>query len=118
MAETEFNWHDDGHVIHVRLEKDSVSVVSGLCPYGGRKDTPCYHEGINGCVVNYFVSMYGIDVNVGVADAAGTLPISWSYGGNSWEIDSATCWIIPNNDPNFATWAENERLSNQEKSNG
>ena len=114
MPELDFNWRDDGHSIHVRLEKDTIS-VQGSCPFGGRKGSPCHHEGINDCVVRYFVNMYGIDVNVGVADAAGSMPVSWSYGGNQWEVDSSTCWIMPNADSNFAAWAENERENNKEQ---
>lgn len=105
----ELVWHDDGHQIYMRLEKSLVRVNPMDCPFEDSEEAFCYHMGVGGCAVRFFIQMYGLDVNVGVADPMSEMPISWAMQGDKVAIDQAQVWIIPNHDPQFAAFLEAER---------
>jgi len=111
----ELLWHDDGHQIYLRLEKSLVRVSPMDCPFQEAPDAACYHVGISGCSVKYFVQMYGLDVNVGVADPVAEMPISWAIQGDAYSIDHTQVWIIPNSDTQFAAFLETQRAEDDDE---
>ena len=103
-------WNDDGHALILRLEQADITVAAAPCPFDeAKEDAACYHKGIAGCIVNYFVQMYGLEVNIGVAQPAGHMPILWTAHGDDYDIDSAQVWIIPEEDEYMSDWLEIER---------
>lgn len=110
----ELVWHNDGHKIYLQLEKATVSVVPLGCPFDEDPSAPCYHKGLGGCAVRYFVQMYGLDVNVGIADPMAEMPISWTLQGDGYSVDRAQLWIIPNNDIQFMGFLESQKSKTNE----
>lgn len=92
-------WHNDGHAIHLRLEKSTVSVVDVECP--GVPE--CQHDYV-GCLVKFFAMRFGLECNVGIADPAGRMGIAWTVVGDPRDIDLCQVWIIPIDDEAFAAW--------------
>lgn len=108
MSELEAVWHNDGHEIKVTLEQQHVHVALSECPNNHKPNTACYHEDVNGCVVDYFVELFGIECNVGTAPATNPLPIAWAYVGTSRNLEKTQVWIIPSNDDAFAAWFDDQ----------
>ena len=100
----EMKWNVDGHRLLLTVNKSSIDIAPSICPHGGVTGSPCYHEGINGCAVNYFINVYGLETNHGTAAASETLEVAWSMDGSQWDIDLVEFSMIPVNDPNFADW--------------
>ena len=100
----ELSWNVDGHRILVNINQNEVDITPSICPHGATEDAPCYHEGISGCVVNYFVNTYGLEVNTGVVAAQPSIEIAWAMSGSKWEVDLVDLKIIPVDDPNFSDW--------------
>lgn len=104
-------WHDDGHAIYLRLEKSKLRVSPMPCPHDEHKDSACYHAVYGGCVVNYFVQMFGLDCNVGVADPAPELAIAWARQGDPYDIDATQVWVVPTTDDNFQSFVAAQTAS-------
>lgn len=93
-------WHNDGHALHLMLNK-SLLVVTGVdCP--GAEE--CSHPQVD-CIVQHFVYTYGLECNVGVVEPHPKLDIAWTLSGDAHDIDACQVWIIPSNDEAFAAWA-------------
>lgn len=92
-------WHNDGHVLHLMLNKSQLVIVDIDCP--GSKE--CAHERV-GCIVEYFVYTYGLECNVGVVKPHPQLRIAWTVNGDTHDIDACQVWIIPSEDEAFAAW--------------
>jgi hypothetical protein len=105
----ELKWHDDGHSIYLRLEQSNLRVSPMPCPHDESPEADCFHKGLGGCLVRYFVQMYGLDVNVGVADPEAEMLISWARQGDDYSLDDVQVWIIPNTDTRFAEFLEAQR---------
>lgn len=92
-------WHNDGHAMHLRLDKTELGIVQVDCPGTGE----CAHEQV-GCLVKFFLLRFGLECNVGIAEPAGVMPIAWTLVGDTYDIDTCQVWIIPTNDEAFAAW--------------
>ena len=99
---TEADWHNDGHRVSLRLDGSGVGVNLIFCP-GGRKTGLCQHR-TGRCVVDWFVSTYGLECNVGQAAARPELEIAWTLLGDDLELESCQLWFLPVDDPAFASW--------------
>ena len=106
MTSAEMKWHDDGHEIWLELNRSELSVLGVRCP-NHSSDAPCRPRGT--CVVEYFVGVYGLEVNVGTCEPAGTIQVAWSLVGDAYDLDTCQCWVIPVTDDVFASWATTQR---------
>lgn len=104
MPVIELDWHCDGHFISLYLDKSSVAVSSTVCPHGAVSSAECFHVGIQGCMVNYFVTMYGLETNQGSCPASPTIEVAWASNGSEWDIDSTDFRMIPVADAAFNDW--------------
>lgn len=101
----EVEWHVDGHRILLNINKTNIDIAPSICPHGNSDDAPCYHEGISGCMVNYFINVFGLECNIGTVPADSSLEIAWAtVEDNKWEIDLVDLCVIPVTDPYFADW--------------
>jgi hypothetical protein len=104
-------WHDDGHQIHLELNKSEVLITSVSCPHTGA----CGHAEAS-CVVDHFVRLYGLDCNVGVAPIESDMKIAWTMIGPANSLEMCQLWIIPCADYVWHAWSESEKSSSS--SNG
>ena len=94
-------WHNDGHVLCLRLEHQQVNVAEVRCPdHEGRA---CAHDDTD-CVVRHFVNRFGLECNVGVCDAAAEVEVAWHLAGDARDLDAAQVWVMPVTDDAFAAW--------------
>lgn len=97
-------WHNDGHYLVLQINKSVLEITKVHCPWSDVTDGPCRHNDAD-CVVQWFLTTYGMECNVGVAKPAETLPVAWTFLGEAHK-DLATCqvWIIPVDDEAFSAW--------------
>lgn len=107
----ELKWNVDNHKISLYVKKSEFVVSSVLCPYLGDSDAACYHRGIDGCLVGYFVNTFGLETNTGSVPASEFIDIAWCSEGSSWDIDLVQFLMIPVNDPYFKDWYESVSIS-------
>lgn len=100
-------WHDDGHVLHLRLERSVLVVDAVVCPHGVDAERPCAQG--NGCVVEWFVGVYGLDCHVGVCPPRPALEVAWTLVGEPGDLDAAQVWVISTDDEAFAAWLTSQR---------
>lgn len=89
------NFVEDGHVIHVTWDRDSLDISYVECP----------HEGVNAvcnrlrqhCVVKSFFAVYGTALNIGRISVNGPIEIAWLPIPGECDIDRefSGIWIIP-----------------------
>ena len=101
---SEFVWHVDGHHILLNIDRDHLQVTAGPCPFGQSEDADCYHAGVGGCVVAYFVNNYGLDTNGGVAAPTPLMEIAWHSEGNPWEPELVNFTMMLVVDTQFDNW--------------
>ena len=100
---TTMMWHNDGHVIFLKLDKNSVVISKVQCPYETNLEAACQVSGI--CIVRSFLDRYGLECNVGTIAVKSELPIAWSLVGNpATGLEACQVWIIPIEDEFFASW--------------
>ena len=106
--ENEITWHNDGHVVSLRIEKNLL-VISGVkCPHAEEDLKPC-HFTDDGCAVKWFLMVYGLECNVGVVEPFPELEIAWSMVGNPLEgLAACQVWVIPIKDEFFSAWVESQ----------
>jgi hypothetical protein len=114
MNTSEMVWHDDGHSIVLQISKSELKILAINCPHKESESSPCSHPD-SPCVVEWFVSRYGFDCNVGVCAPEPVLDVAWSYiGDRHREIEAGQVWIIPKNDEAFAAWLISQKTDEQE----
>lgn len=91
-------WHNDGHAMHLRLDKDQLSIIQVDCP--GTEE--CQIN--SGCIVTWFLNRYGLECNVGIASPSAIMQIAWSISGDNSDPDLCQVWVIPIDDEAFAAW--------------
>ena len=101
MSNDVMTWHDDGHIIKLRINKSELEIVDIICP--NQEDSKCL-DSIHGCVVKYFVSRFGLECNAGSCDATDSMEICWTLIGDSRVIDECQLWFMPKKDEVFAAW--------------
>ena len=92
-------WHNDGHVLFLELNRAEVVVQMVSCPGEGE----CQHPR-HGCLVQFFVTRFGLECNVGVCPPSAEMPIAWMFTGDTYDVDAAQVWIIPTIDEAFSAW--------------
>ena len=95
----EANWHNDGHVMHLELNKAETNITSVSCPDRGE----CFHREV-GCMVQHFLDVYGLECNVGVTTMAADVPVAWTLIGKEADLDACQMWVIPTADEFFQAW--------------
>jgi hypothetical protein len=95
----EMEWHNDGHSIELSLDGSEVKISTTHCPNKGA----CKHQDA-ACVVDWFLQMYGIEVNVGACEITGNIPIAWTFIPHNAGLEFSRLWIIPTDDISFAAW--------------
>lgn len=101
VSDTEMLWHNDGHAIYLRLNRSEVEVVGVDCH--AISGAPCLNERY-GCIVKHFISIYGLECNVGVAPVNEHMEICWSLVGDPFDVESSQLWFVPLNDEAFKGW--------------
>lgn len=101
MADTELLWHTDGHSIRMRLNKTDVEIIETICP--NHETAECKNARV-GCIVQFFISRYGFECNVGVCPMQEVLEISWSLSGDVNDPEACQLWFVPMNDEAFHAW--------------
>lgn len=96
-------WHNDHHAIHLRLDKDQLTITQVDCPGENHETTPAC-GGVNDCIVSWFLLRFGLECNVGIAPPSAVMPIAWSVVGDATDLDNCQVWIIPIEDEAFAAW--------------
>ena len=99
IVESNSVWHNDGHVIHLELNRSNVVITHIECP----ASEECRHEHY-GCMVTWFLEQFGLECNVGIGPAASEIQIAWMLSGDSHDLEAAQIWVIPVNDEAFAAW--------------
>lgn len=99
-------WHDDGHTMHLEIRGPELVIWKVTCPHEGKgPESPCYSHRVDGhCVVNYFINVYGLDVNQGSTSAASEIQFAWTLVGDQNDLDASQIWIIPVEDPTYSAW--------------
>jgi len=100
----ELQWNVDGHRLILTVNKSEVTVIPNICPHGNAPDSPCYHAGIESCLVNYFIHNYGLETNHGIVRADENIEIAWAMSGSPWDIDLVEFHMMPVADAHFADW--------------
>lgn len=95
-------WHVDNHVADLLISSSELMVIPRSCPNQDKPDPECWIQGR--CIFEYFVSIYGLDLNVGSIPAAPHVEFAWALDGDQWDIDGAQLWIIPVEDASFGPW--------------
>lgn len=109
-------WHDDGHVLHLRLDRATLTVEEVSCPNVKKDpDFPCHHR-VAECLVKRFVGLYGLDCHVGVCTPTSALRVAWTLVGNGEDLDASQVWVISTQDEAFAAWLITQRGSSTDPS--
>jgi len=101
INDSEMLWHNDGHKLFLQINKSELEIVDVYCPNTGGGD--CRHERY-GCIVEFFVTRFGLDCNVGVCPAKESLTICWSLVGDKYDVEAAQLWFVPLEDDMFHAW--------------
>ena len=106
-------WHDDDHRLLLQINKSELKILSVVCPNREKEKSDCRHPDAE-CMVEWFVSRYGLDCNVGVCEPLPELDIAWAFVGDTYrEIEAGQIWIIPKNDEAFAAWLISQKLEDE-----
>ena len=113
-------WSNDGHTIMLHINKENLEVLEVSCPHdpefrndidpdavdtdGDGYVKPCMEGSRVGCVVKYFVNLYGLECNIGSCAPEPVLEISWCLQGSVDDIDLAQLWFVPIQDEVFYAW--------------
>lgn len=100
-------WHKDGHLLYLQLNRSELSVVMTLCP---KSDDRKCQVGKFDCIVEWFLSRYGLDCNVGISEVASEMEIAWSVQGDTDDADLCQVWVIPTLDEAFGAWLETQQV--------
>ena len=97
----EMVWHNDGHVIHIRLNRAEVEITSIDCP--GIEGSGCHTE-YDGCCVKWFLDRYGLECNAGLCPGAEAIEICWTLAGDRRDMEACQLWFMPVSDETFQAW--------------
>jgi hypothetical protein len=103
-TDEEIKWHNDGHVIHMQINKSNLEITSVDCPHKDKSEGACKHDDVN-CVIEHFLNIYGLDCNVGVVAPSADLSIAWAFiGDRHKDLGACQVWVIPIEDEAFSAW--------------
>jgi hypothetical protein len=99
--QSEMVWHNDGHYIVLRISRSELEVVEVGCNNG---DGGICYERDYGCLVQWFLTRYGMECNAGVCPAEEKIEICWTILGDRRNLDVAQVWFMPKTDDTFKAW--------------
>lgn len=102
MADVNAEWVADGHEVKVVANEDKFEVTFYSCPNKRRKGTDCWHPQADGCVVDWYVFRYGLELNKGSAPIEFPMKVAWTHVGDTADLEKSQVWLIPMNDDAFA----------------
>jgi len=106
---TTMTWHNDGHIISLKLDKGFVIISEVYCPFETNPEAACQVTG--SCIVKSFLERYGLECNVGTVAAKPELQIAWSLVGNPvMGLETCQVWTIPIEDEFFASWLASQEV--------
>lgn len=94
-------WHNDGHEITLKINKSELEILEIKCPHKTPKD--CWDES-QGCLVEWFISRFGMECNAGTCPASESIKLCWTIVGDIRNLDAAQLWFMPTTDETFAAW--------------
>ncbi len=99
--EEKIKWIEDGHVLHFRMDLDSIYISHVECPHRGT--TSLCNRMRDNCVVDTYVGTYGTEINIGSTTLDGPQEISWVpiLGESDLDREFVQIWIIPVSDPDY-----------------
>ena len=103
MALQELMWHNDGHEITLRIVKSELLILETKCPHNQDAESPCYDPSY-GCVVDWFISRYGLECNAGSCAPEEKIKICWTIQGDRRDIEACQVWFMPVTDDVFSAW--------------
>ncbi len=103
-VEEQVQWIEDGHILHFRMDRDSIYISHVQCPHMGK--TALCNRLRDYCVVDTYVGAYGPEVNVGSTTLDGPQEIAWVpiLGESDLDREFAQIWFIPVTDPDYITF--------------
>jgi hypothetical protein len=100
-SDDEMVWHNDGHVINLRINRSELVISYVHCP--GTEERAC-KVGKHECVVSHFLNTYGLECNVGTCECSSEIELAWCGLGDFDDLEQSQVWVIPTNDEAFAAW--------------
>ena len=97
-TEADMIWHNDGHSLWLRINRADLEILEIKCPGGDE----CGSK--NGCVVKWFIGIYGFDCNIGTSAPEEHLEICWALVGDADSVDTSQLWFVPVKDEVFYAW--------------
>lgn len=101
----EVEWVKDGHHLWLELSASELLVTAVQCPHENNPEGSCRRSRY-GCVVRWFIQIYGLETNVGVCPPEPYLEVAWALMGDPSDLDMSQLWIIPTKDPIFASFSQ------------
>lgn len=101
MSTEVMTWHDDSHIIKLRINKSELEIVEVICP--NLEIGECIDQ-THGCLVKYFIDRFGLECNAGSCEATDSMEICWTLIGDIRVIDECQLWFMPKKDEVFAAW--------------
>jgi len=98
----EMIWNNDGHTLWLKIEKTELQIIEVKCPEA--EDSTCASS--SGCVVKWFVNLYGFDCNIGACPPEEHLEVCWALVGDQNNLDMAQLWFVPVKDEIFYAWMQ------------
>lgn len=98
-------WHNDGHVIKLRINKTDLEVVDISCPNleKPKDETSCLDSNGN-CIIQWFGYRFGMECNVGMCPANEEIEIAWTLVGEKDSPEQSQVWFMPMTDDVFQAW--------------
>lgn len=103
IVEVEQVWHNDGHILVLRINRSELEIVQVICPVEENTEAACKNKK-DECAVRLFIYRFGMDCNGGVCPPAKEIPICWTLIGDVDDLDSSQVWFMPLTDEIFQAW--------------
>jgi hypothetical protein len=100
--EIEQIWHNDHHVLSLRINRADLEIMDIVCP-ASEPSADCLNSH-GECLVQWFISRYGMDCNGGVCMASQNMEICWTIIGEKENPESSQLWFMPLSDEVFQAW--------------
>jgi hypothetical protein len=101
IQEIEQVWHNDGHRVHLRINKAELEILEVTCPHEG--DAGCKNM-VGDCVVKWFINRFGMECNGGVCPPSEFIDFCWTLVGDINNFDGCQVWFMPLTDDVFNAW--------------
>lgn len=99
-------WHNDGHEVHLRINRADMEIVLVSCPH--ESEGECKNK-LGECSVSAFIMRYGMDCNAGMCEAHTPMKICWTLIGDKDSLDECQVWFMPTADHVFSAWLDSTK---------